>query len=271
MKVLLLGGTRDALSIADKLLTLSETNHIAVSLIYSIAGIVRQPTLPCPIHTGGFSQYASERPEHIQPYEEGLDRRQQGLKNYLQQHQVDMVIDATHPYAINMSDTASKVCHRLQLPLLKYCRQPWQQTAQDHWTQVNNWVEAKSAMQRFERPFIAIGRSALEDVDGIPSHQFWLIRSAIEGNAIKNRYRIINAIGPFSTEQEVNLLTSHQVDVLVCKNSGGPSVGGKIIAARQLNLPVIMINRPNTDAQYGDLFTCKNKLQTQFQHLSREL
>lgn len=245
MKLLLLGGTRDAINIAQSLLSINESGRQPIELIYSIAGIVRQPSILCAVHTGGFSQFATGT---------ASNHSQQGMKRFLQQHNIDKVIDATHPYAVTISTNASNVCKQLNIPLLKYVRPPWLEGANDHWIKVTDWAEAKQAMQSFKRPFITIGRIANQDINAIPAYQFWLIRSAIEESQMQDRYHQINAIGPYTTQQETELLQKHNIDVVVCKNSGGSAVDGKLSAARTLNLPVIMLNRPETSSTYGHFF-----------------
>ncbi len=247
MKVLLLGGTRDALTIANQLLALNESGEVPVDLIYSVAGLLRKPSLNCSIHQGGFSQFADAA---TVPGKQS----QHGLRYFLQQQAIDCVIDATHPYAVNISHSASEVCESLHLPLLVYCRPPWQATKEDQWIGVNHWSQAKQAMGPFQRPFVTIGRSALDELDSIPAHQFWIIRSAIAPHEEQARYRIYQAIGPFSEEQELALMQANQVDVVVCKNSGGTAVDGKLKAARRLRIPVIMLNRPVTDMHYGNRY-----------------
>ena len=43
---------------------------------------------------------------------------------------------------------------------------------------------------------------------------------------------------------ERQLLQHHAIDVLVCKASGGAATEAKLIAARELGMPVIMVRRP---------------------------
>jgi precorrin-6A/cobalt-precorrin-6A reductase len=57
-------------------------------------------------------------------------------------------------------------------------------------------------------------------------------------------YEVVTGRGPFSLAEERHLLERHAVDVLVCKASGGAATEAKLIAARELSLPVIMVRRP---------------------------
>ena len=57
-------------------------------------------------------------------------------------------------------------------------------------------------------------------------------------------FRIVLGRGPFSLAEERHLLQQHAIDVLVCKASGGSATEAKLIAARELGLPVIMVRRP---------------------------
>jgi len=252
MKVLLLGGTRDAIELAKQLITLSETSELKIELIYSIAGLVRQPPITCTVHQGGFSQYAE--PSSANNGSKTKSQSQQGLKQFLLQQQIDKVIDATHPYATTISSNTSLVCKALNISLFTFCRPPWQAQDEDQWILVDNWDKAKEAMHPFKRPFVTIGRNAINEADSIPEHQFWLIRSAIADKLNQTNYQIIKAIGPFSEEQELSLMKAHDIDVVVCKNSGGNAVDGKLKAAKVLQIPVIMLNRPETDvpqSKYG--------------------
>jgi len=241
LRILLLGGTRDAIDIAEQLITRNEASELNIELIYSLAGLVRLPPISCTIHQGGFSQYA-------EPLNSDADKSKQGLKQFLLQHQIDKVIDATHPYAINMSANTSEVCKALNIPLLSYCRPPWQAQNDDQWIMVDSWPDVMNAMRAFKRPFITIGREAINKTKNIPEHQFWLIRSAIADSLNQTNYKIIKSVGPFYEEQELALMKANHIDVVVCKNSGGSAVDGKLKAARLLKIPVILLNRPKKDS-----------------------
>jgi precorrin-6A/cobalt-precorrin-6A reductase len=57
-------------------------------------------------------------------------------------------------------------------------------------------------------------------------------------------YRHIAARGPFSLAEERELLTTHLINAIVCRNSGGTSSYAKLQAARELGIEVVMIERP---------------------------
>ncbi len=97
------------------------------------------------------------------------------------------------------------------------------------------------------RVFLAIGRLQLAAFEAAPQH-FYLIRSIEPIAPNLPHHRIIAARGPFDTEAEERLLRDEKIDVIVAKNSGAAAVFGKIIAARRLRLPVIMVARPPDEA-----------------------
>jgi precorrin-6A/cobalt-precorrin-6A reductase len=56
--------------------------------------------------------------------------------------------------------------------------------------------------------------------------------------------KIVLARGPFTVEDERSLLKDHQIDTIVCKNSGGSATDAKLTAAQELGVQVIMLDRP---------------------------
>ena len=57
--------------------------------------------------------------------------------------------------------------------------------------------------------------------------------------------------GPFALDAEVALMRDEGIEVLVTKNSGGAATDAKLAAARELGLPVIMIDRPAKPGRRG--------------------
>ena len=57
-------------------------------------------------------------------------------------------------------------------------------------------------------------------------------------------HEVVLGRGPFSLAGERQMLQRHAIDVLVCKASGGAATEAKLVAARELGLPVIMVRRP---------------------------
>ncbi len=118
-KILVLGGTRDAVSLATELSAVE-----GVRVIYSLAGVTREPIVPtCEVRTGGFG---------------GVE----GLQRYLEDARIDAVLDATHPYAARMAMHAAQACGMAQISRLKYLRPAWEPGEADKWTQVASAEEA---------------------------------------------------------------------------------------------------------------------------------
>ncbi|MBF5006287.1 cobalt-precorrin-6A reductase [Diaphorobacter caeni] len=223
-QVLLLGGTFDAHVLSNRL-------HAAgISGIYSFAGATqsrREQALPTRV--GGFG---------------GID----GLTKYLQAHRISHVIDATHPFAAQMSRHAIEACKALGIPLLSMERPAWQAMADDQWTHVPDMEAAAKALQSQHRHvFLAIGRKQLPVFVPLSELHHFVLRVVDEPQAplLPAPHELIVARGPFQLQDELALLRTHAIDCIVSKNAGGQDTYAKIEAARQLRLPVIMVNRPS--------------------------
>lgn len=215
-RVLLLGGTGDALQIARQL----GPEHV-----YSLAGLGKVPAdLACAVRVGGFG---------------GVD----GLARYLQTEKIGLVVDATHPYAAQMSANAVAASQSARVPCWAVRRAPWQPQAGDDWRMVDDWAGTVDALAPFSRPLFTLGREPLAHLDEVPPHQFWLVRclDAQPGNA---RARVMDARGPFTADGEQALFIEHRIDVVVSKNSGGNATEAKLNVARAMGLPVVMLRRP---------------------------
>ncbi|MCM2547772.1 cobalt-precorrin-6A reductase [Burkholderia glumae] len=215
-RVLLLGGTGDALAIARTL---------PAGDVYSLAGLGKVPDdLACEVRVGGFG---------------GAD----GLAAWLRGAGIDLVADATHPYAARISANAAAACAATGTPYWALRRPAWVARDGDDWRPVRDWAGVAAAIAPFARPFFTLGREPLAHLDEIPPHQHWIIRclDAHPGNA---RARVIAARGPFEPAGERALFALAGVDVLVSKMSGGAATEAKLEIARERRMPVVMIERP---------------------------
>ncbi|AFY74238.1 precorrin-6x reductase [Synechococcus sp. PCC 7502] len=225
MKVLVLGGTGDAVKLAAKLAHIPE-----LEIISSLAGRTRKPAaLVGDVRIGGFGGVA-------------------GLIEYLQAQKIDVVIDATHPCAGQISGNGAIACQVTKIPHLILVRPQWQKVKGDRWIEVAS-VEAAAVIlpELGTRFFITSGRQQLEPFLKLAkSHpQVWfLLRSIDPPDLVIPNSEVLLDRGPFSLESERQLLKNYQIEAIVTKNSGGEATAAKLTAARELNIPVVMIQRP---------------------------
>ncbi|MGE8159667.1 cobalt-precorrin-6A reductase [Paraburkholderia sp. NPDC080076] len=219
-RILLLGGTGDALRIARQL---------GAKHVYSLAGLGKVPDdLACTVRVGGFG--GSE-----------------GMARCIESEGMGLVIDATHPYAAQISANAAQASRAMRVPYWALRRPAWQPQAGDDWRMVGNWNELTDALAPFRKPLFTLGREPLAHLDEIPPHQFWIVR-CLEAHADTPRARILAARGPFTLEGERALFALQAFDVVVSKNSGGNATEAKLEVARERGLPVVMLRRPELPA-----------------------
>ncbi|NRB38449.1 MAG: precorrin-6A/cobalt-precorrin-6A reductase [Pseudomonadales bacterium] len=245
MCLLILGGTREAKKIALQL------HQQGVPLIYSVAGLVRQPDLPCQIVSGGFAQFG-------------------GLIEFIKANAVAAILDVTHPFAQQMSATASQAVKQCDIAYWSYQRPQWPEKSADNWTSFDDWPTLLAALKDKKSVFISTGQLKQEVVDVFAAHelQTQFLRTAIQPTlTLPDSMLWIQAIGPFSVVDEKALFKKHGIDVLVSKMSGGVSTQAKIDAARELGIPVFMLARPHrekADKEFSELHECKAFVLSQF-------
>ena len=221
MTLLVLGGTSDARRMTQRLY------EIGVKVRYSIVGLVRQPDLACEVISGGFSQYG-------------------GLTRYIEENKVTAILDASHPYARKISDTAVDAAKRCAIPCIRFLRPEWEQRSGDQWMLCGDWDEVLRNLRGYRRPFFTVGQLTPEIVAALESGRQALVRSAVDHKTpLSGNCRWIKAIGPFSLEDEIRTMQDHRIDVLVSKNAGGNATIAKLDAARELRIPVLMLDRPS--------------------------
>ena len=215
-RILLLGGVTEALAIARTL----GPEHI-----YSLAGVGRVPTdLTCQVRVGGYGGF-------------------EGLAQFVRDEQISLILDATHPYAAQISHNAAQAARLCGVPCWALRRPAWQAQAGDDWREVGDWAELIDALKPFKRPLFTLGREPLQHLDEIPQEQFWTLR-ALDVYPGNERCEVIGARGPFLIEDERALFERQQIDVLISKNSGSTATEPKLEVARERGVPVLVLRRP---------------------------
>jgi precorrin-6A/cobalt-precorrin-6A reductase len=228
MKLLVLGGTSDARKITSALLESAVfENENPLEITYSVAGLVRKPDLNCTVISGGFSQLG-------------------GLTDYLRQQKIDAVLDATHPYAIKMSEQANSSCQQLGKHYWRFVRPAWQPTLVDNWQEFSSWAQLLECCTRYQKPFISTGQLSQAQLDTLAAQcpQVVYRTAALPRADIAENIQWVKAIGPFNLQDELALLADLQVDAIVSKNAGGEATYAKLAAARILQIDVLLLARP---------------------------
>ncbi len=198
-----------------------------VPATYSYAGRVDNPRpQPLPVRVGGFGGA-------------------QGLAQYLWDHAITHVIDATHPFAAQMSLNAIAACRDTGLPLAALTRPAWTSQDGDRWQHVPDIGGAVAALSGLaQRVFLAVGRMHLEDFAAQPQHHYLLRLVDEPGELPLPNCDVVVSRGPFTETDDRALMQRHDIELVVSKNAGGSGARAKIDAARALGLPVLMIDRP---------------------------
>ncbi len=218
----MLGGTPQARELAETFV--SERGFEIVS---SLAGRIREPRVPeGEFRIGGFG---------------GVD----GLERWLTANDIDVIVDASHPFAARITANAVAAAQKRDVPILIVRRAPWTAVTGDRWIQVESLRAAAAAVPGLgDRVFLTIGRQGVGEFAHLESTWF-LIRSIDPPTAaMPANHELLLERGPFTIEHETDLFDRHRIEVLVTKNSGGDDTVAKLTAARAAGLPVVMIDRP---------------------------
>ena len=221
-RALILGGTGDANQLADRLV------REKIDAVYSYAGRTQIPLgHSLPTRIGGFGGAV-------------------GLADFIREQGITHVIDATHPFAAEMSRHAVEASAATSVPLIALERAPWVRAAGDNWIEVSDINAAVAALpEERARVFLAIGRQHIAPFAAKPQHAYTLrFVDMPDGMLPLADAEVIVSRGPFTLQGDRELMHSRGIEFLVARNSGGIGARAKIDAARALALPVIMIERP---------------------------
>ncbi len=196
-------------------------------VVLSLAGRTADPApQPVPVRSGGFG---------------GAE----GLARYVGDEKIDLVVDATHPFAARISANAAAAAAQCHVSAFALRRPAWVPVEGDDWLSVHSVSQAIAAVGDAPlRVFLATGRQEAHQANAAPQHHYW-VRSVdpVEPPLTVPDVSYIHSRGPFRLADELDMLRQHQIEVVVAKNSGGDATYGKIEAARQLSVKVIMVER----------------------------
>ncbi|MFI5893737.1 cobalt-precorrin-6A reductase [Actinoplanes sp. NPDC051513] len=217
LTVLILGGTTEGRALAAAL--------TGCTVISSLAGRTTSPLLPRgEVRIGGFG---------------GVE----GLAWFVAERGVDIVVDATHPFAERISANAAAAAAIARVPLLQFRRPGWVEQAGDDWRRVPDLARAAALLPRLgERVFLTTGRQGIAEFAEVD--ECWFLARSVEPPAppMPKRLDVLLYRGPFTVGGELRLIRDHRIDVLVSKDSGGADA--KLVAARELGIPVVLVDRP---------------------------
>lgn len=225
--LLILGGTTEATALARALAGRGVAGTV------SLAGRVERPLRqPLPQRVGGFGG-----PE--------------GLAAWLRAEGITHLIDATHPFAAQISRNAVAAVAAAGVPMVALCRPPWTAQPGDRWQRVPDMAAAVAALDRPAlRVLLAVGRQSLPDFAIRPQHHYLLrLVDPPEGPLPLPQAEVVVDRGPFEAAADRALMERHGTQIVVSKNAGGDGAYAKIAAARALGLPVVMIDRPPAPAR----------------------
>ncbi|MBW0102785.1 cobalt-precorrin-6A reductase [Pseudonocardia sp. KRD291] len=219
--VLVLGGTTEGRAVAAAL-----DGRPGLRVVSSLAGRVADPALPSgQVRIGGFGGAA-------------------GLTRWLRAERVDVVVDATHPFAAGMTANAALACRDAGVELVVLRRPGWSAGPGDRWHRVPDAAGAAALAPTLgDRVFLTTGRGDLAAFAGVDAA--FLIRSVDPPDPpLPREHRVLLDRGPFTLDGELAVMRDFAAEVLVTKNSGGAATEAKLTAARMLDVPVVMIDRP---------------------------
>lgn len=233
-KILVLGGTKEAVWLAEQL---SASDQV----VYSLAGKTSAPVLPknCHVRSGGFG---------------GTE----GLTAHLKAAHYRAVVDATHPFAHNITRHVKEACLQEQVKLFAYQRPQWQAQQGDQWQHIPN----KNALidlldQDYGRVLVTLGQRELDFFSVLETATLWLrmIHPPESPNFLLDarcRHTILAERPPYGFDFERALIHKYALECLVTRNSGGKRPA-KLDAARSLNLPVLILGAPPGPQSSPDL------------------
>ena len=220
MRILILGGTEEARVLAEQLVRMGH------DVVTSYAGRTTDPMLPPgEVRTGGFGGA-------------------RGLSDFLIKNGIDRLVDATHPYSVQMARNAAEASAYTTTPLVRLTRPPWKEPQYAFWHHVDNAGEAAAGLPAGARVLLTVGHRNLETYLARSDCSFVVRSIEPPEKSLPVNARSILQRPPFFVGAETDLMQYEGITHLITKNSGGVQTEAKLKAAQQLRIAVVMLSRP---------------------------
>jgi precorrin-6A/cobalt-precorrin-6A reductase len=220
-----LGGTAEAAELAARL-----AGDDRLETVTSLAGLTRLPgAVAGRVRRGGFG---------------GPD----GLAAFLKEERYDALVDATHPFAARIAASAAEAAEIAGIARVKLVRPGFEETPADRFIRVKDTAQAAAMIPSGARVFLAAGRREIGEF--AKRKDLWCLVRMIEPPTAADTLpsgEIILGRPPSDPDREIELLAKHRIGWIVSKDSGGQAAA-KIVAARRLGLPVVLVERPPAPA-----------------------
>lgn len=178
---------------------------------------------------------------------------QQQLEEFLQQQQISAVLDASHPYAVEISQSAIAISQKLQIPYLRYERPAIDNQPNERVIELDSFDTLLAGdYLTAARVLLTVGYRPL------PLFQLWQAKASLFARILPSQVALQTALDagftsdrliclrpPISADLERGLWQQWRINLVVSKASGSP--GGEDIKrtiAAQLDIPLIVVNRP---------------------------
>lgn len=251
--ILVIAGTQDGREIAEEL-TKEYPGEVLVSVVSEYGGQLAEQT-GLKVRVGALNE--------------------EEFCELCQAEEIRLCIDASHPYAKNVTAMAQKACQEIDIDYVRYERPKQPLPQYDKLIRVASPSEAaKVCGQRNQKTFLTTGSRSLSDFTGEPTLAIenltvrvlpdpQVLQQCLDLGLLPNQ--IIAMQGPFSHELNKAMFQQSESEVMVTKNSG--ALGGtdtKLTAAMELGLTIILIDRPQSIT--GPMVTSKEKLMNYIAH-----
>lgn len=166
------------------------------------------------------------------------------FSTWLADNNVATVIDASHAFDSDISAMAGAACTKMALRYLRVLRPPWTETVRDKWFHVSTIGQAVQLVPEQARVFTNTGLGTLSEYARFKGQKLFVRQTHRPRNAVPYPFiEFVEGNPPFSQFQEQSLFQELGVSHLICRNVGGAASMSKLLAAREMSMPVYMVAR----------------------------